>query len=76
MTCNNEMDHLLCTRYDYIIYASFLIGGSLFNGCGSGDGRLSVYDLRKSILVGQSDELDDELLSISVIKVKKIKNDA
>ncbi|TDH65833.1 hypothetical protein CCR75_002055 [Bremia lactucae] len=34
----------------------------------SGDGRLSAYDLRKNALVGKSDELDDELLSIAVIK--------
>lgn len=34
----------------------------------SGDGRLSVYDLRKNVLAGKSDELDDELLSVSVIK--------
>uniref|UniRef100_K3WEM9 Uncharacterized protein n=1 Tax=Globisporangium ultimum (strain ATCC 200006 / CBS 805.95 / DAOM BR144) TaxID=431595 RepID=K3WEM9_GLOUD len=34
----------------------------------SGDGRLSVYDLRKNVLTGKSDELDDELLSVSVIK--------
>lgn len=33
-----------------------------------GDGRLSAYDLRKNTLVGKSDELDDELLSIAVIK--------
>jgi WD40 repeat protein len=33
-----------------------------------GDGRLSVYDLRKNVLAGKSDELDDELLSVSVIK--------
>ncbi|RLN46652.1 hypothetical protein BBJ28_00009280, partial [Nothophytophthora sp. Chile5] len=34
----------------------------------SGDGRLSAYDLRKNVLAGKSDELDDELLSVSVIK--------
>lgn len=34
----------------------------------SGDGRLSVYDLRKNVLAGKSDELEDELLSVSVIK--------
>ncbi len=34
-----------------------------------GDGRLSVLDLRKNTLQGISDELDDELLSASVIKV-------
>ncbi|TYZ57351.1 hypothetical protein PybrP1_010556 [[Pythium] brassicae (nom. inval.)] len=34
----------------------------------SGDGRLSVYDLRKNVLAGKSDELDDELLSVAVIK--------
>ncbi|GLD97506.1 hypothetical protein PINS_up006196 [Pythium insidiosum] len=33
-----------------------------------GDGRLSAYDLRKNVLAGKSDELDDELLSVSVIK--------
>ncbi|DBA01043.1 TPA: hypothetical protein N0F65_002653 [Lagenidium giganteum] len=33
-----------------------------------GDGRLSAYDLRKMALEGKSDELDDELLSVSVIK--------
>ncbi|KAJ8523760.1 hypothetical protein ON010_g17358 [Phytophthora cinnamomi] len=34
----------------------------------SGDGRLSAYDLRKNVLAGKSDELDDELLSVAVIK--------
>ncbi|CEG35343.1 transducin family protein wd-40 repeat family protein [Plasmopara halstedii] len=34
----------------------------------SGDGRLSAYNLRKNALVGKSDELDDELLSVTVIK--------
>ena len=38
----------------------------------SGDGRLSAYDLRKNVLVGKSDELDDELLSVTVIKVRII----
>lgn len=33
-----------------------------------GDGRLSAYDLRKNILAGKSDELEDELLSVAVIK--------
>ncbi|CAH0479765.1 unnamed protein product [Peronospora belbahrii] len=34
----------------------------------SGDGRLTAYDLRKNVLAGKSDELDDELLSVAVIK--------
>lgn len=34
----------------------------------SGDGRLTAYDLRKNALAGKSDELDDELLSVAVIK--------
>nr|CCA14958.1 conserved hypothetical protein [Albugo laibachii Nc14] len=34
----------------------------------SGDGRLSAYDLRKHTLAGKSDELEDELLSVCIIK--------
>ncbi|CAK4736802.1 unnamed protein product [Aphanomyces euteiches] len=33
-----------------------------------GDGRLSVYDLKKNKFVQKSDELDDELLSVKIIK--------
>jgi WD repeat-containing protein 55 len=33
-----------------------------------GDGRLSAYDLRKNVLAGKSDELEDELLSVIVLK--------
>ncbi|RHY83508.1 hypothetical protein DYB35_001344 [Aphanomyces astaci] len=33
-----------------------------------GDGRLSVYDLKKNKFVQKSDELDDELLSVQIIK--------
>ncbi|KAJ0411197.1 hypothetical protein ATCC90586_008913 [Pythium insidiosum] len=40
----------------------------LFSPDGQCDGRLSAYDLRKNVLAGKSDELDDELLSVSVIK--------
>ena len=36
--------------------------------CTSGDGILSVYDLRKKQLLQQSDQLDEELLSVSVMK--------
>ncbi|KDO29054.1 hypothetical protein SPRG_06109 [Saprolegnia parasitica CBS 223.65] len=33
-----------------------------------GDGRLSVYDLKKNAFVRKSDELDDELLSVRIVK--------
>eukprot|EP00299_Pterocystis_sp_00344_P013893 c6851_g1_i1.p1 GENE.c6851_g1_i1~~c6851_g1_i1.p1 ORF type:complete len:364 (-),score=74.01 c6851_g1_i1:22-1113(-) len=34
----------------------------------SGDGHLSVFDLRKGILEAMSDNIDDELLSIALVK--------
>jgi len=36
--------------------------------CPSGDGTLSVFDLRKGKLEAMSDNLEDELLSIAVVK--------
>eukprot|EP01125_Pyxidicula_operculata_P007911 TRINITY_DN266_c1_g1_i1.p1 TRINITY_DN266_c1_g1~~TRINITY_DN266_c1_g1_i1.p1 ORF type:complete len:263 (+),score=83.80 TRINITY_DN266_c1_g1_i1:339-1127(+) len=36
--------------------------------CTSGDGTLAVYDLRKNILEAMSDNMEDELLSISIVK--------
>ncbi|KAI9920477.1 hypothetical protein PsorP6_015605 [Peronosclerospora sorghi] len=35
----------------------------------SRDGRLSAYDVRKNVLAGKSDELDDDVLSVAVIKI-------
>jgi len=35
----------------------------------SGDGTLSVHDIRRSGLVAMSDEQDDELLSVAIVKV-------
>ena len=37
--------------------------------CPSGDGFLSVYDIRKGVLEAMSDCMDDELLSIAIVKV-------
>jgi len=42
--------------------------GLLF-GSLSGDGTLSAYNLKKGKLIARSDQLEDELLSIAIIKV-------
>jgi WD40 repeat protein len=39
-----------------------------------GDGYLSTWDLRKPDVAAMSDQLEDELLSVSVVKVKFIKS--
>jgi len=36
--------------------------------CPSGDGTLSVFDLRKGVLEAMSDNMEDELLSIAIVK--------
>lgn len=41
-----------------------------------GDGLLSIHDLRKPIeKIKITDEIDDELLSMTVVKVKSISKD-
>jgi phage/plasmid primase-like uncharacterized protein len=43
--------------------------------CNSGDGLLSIYDTRNAKDINVTDEIDDELLSMTVIQVKiKIKS--
>lgn len=37
--------------------------------CGSGDGTLAVYDIRKGTLYAMSDNMEDELLSLALLKV-------
>ena len=59
--------HVLCVLQDYISgFATNVAQDHLL--ATSGDGRLTVYDLRKNVLAGKSDDLDDELLSVAVIK--------
>ena len=41
---------------------------------GSGDGRLSCINLRKGKAVGVSDQLEDELLSLQIMKVPLVVN--
>lgn len=36
-----------------------------------GDGYLSTWDIRKPNVVAMSDQIEDELLSIELVKVKK-----
>jgi hypothetical protein len=35
----------------------------------SGDGYLSTWDIRKPDVAAMSDQMDDELLSVSIVKV-------
>ena len=36
----------------------------------SGDGRLSAINLRKGTLIALSDQIEDELLSVEILKVQ------
>jgi hypothetical protein len=43
----------------------------LRGGC-SGDGRLSAISLRKGKLLAMSDQIEDELLSVEILKVSTL----
>lgn len=60
------------TKFKVVSFLMFSILFLCYNfiNFSSGDGCLGVLDIRKGVLEAMSDNLEDELLSIVILKVK------
>jgi WD40 repeat protein len=67
-TRTSRLSHSFKENSDYVADMMRLGSNSNLLLCASGDGTLAVLDIRKNVLEAASDNLEDELLSIAVMK--------